>query len=535
MASANEGGDCGGSGENGDYGIYGRVCGEGWSLVSTVPRSCDVMLDEGFSETYAENLCLAVLQYSKALPFYLNLCRNPGCATSISCIADRLAEIKCLLGLELDRGMTDEDLVVLMAAFNLHCNSSLLRIKSRNNLRLSTWPLLCRTNIISLELPNSSIGAPETQVICETLSENCSLLVLNLSCNEIGSQGAVHIVELVKRNTYLQDLEISDCEFGSDDCSHIFNALRCENHSILYLDIGGNNIGNSAADVGSCLSENKSLLYLNIHRTALGDSGCAIVARSLIKNNTLLHLDLADNTMGNEGSSALSEALLLNSTLVHLNLRGNSIGETGGLSISHALAHNHSLLYLSLSMNPIGIVGVETIIRSVEVNKTILNIGLFYCDADQVIKNFSKCQRHPEHKIYHFQFVSRSPSTARFLLVFGDDFDVNQDYTLTLQGVKLNTMGCGFHKIALVPPEFDTVTERWQAAVSATKGLSPTAQAVNTTHFLRDKCVILLGVGWTKRSCVLHRFPVEVIQLIAEYAWNFSFPTPLNPPSNSRE
>ncbi|KAH3760125.1 NOD3 protein [Pelomyxa schiedti] len=495
--------------------------GEGWRLVRY--GGYELSLDEGMTKESGAKLCLTLAQHFDGNPFPLTIERMSACPdTPIAFIAEGLAAIESLVALELEAGVTDTDIVALLTAFNRH--GSLLRLKlPQNNPSIVTWRLLCSTTLLSLDLQESKIGVPETQVICETLSENSSLLTLNLSLNAIGAQGVTPIAELLKRNRHIQDLGLYGCKLRADDGTHIFNAL-CENHTLLFLDIGGNNIGSSAEDIARCIVENNSLLYLNLDRINLDDSGAAGIGHSLIKNNSLLHINLSENEVGSQGTLALSEALLLNVSLVHLQLSGNHIGEDDCLSISQALTRNHTLLYLGLSRNPIGPVGAERILKSLDINKTILNINLFENGVENAIQNNARCKKQSEHKLYHFKFVCRNSS--RFLVVFGDDFSTSQDYTITLQEVNLKTMRFGFHKIALVPPEFSYITERWQAKVGAFDDHLKTP-AVNTTHYLRNKCVVLLAIGWSKPSCVLHVLPLDLIQLIAEFGWCFAFSQPL--------
>jgi Na+-transporting methylmalonyl-CoA/oxaloacetate decarboxylase beta subunit len=58
----------------------------------------------------------------------------------------------------------------------------------------------------------------------------------------------------------------------------------------------------------------------------LGVAGVEMIADGLSQNNTLLSLDLSSNAFGNVGAIALAEALHKNTSLTELQLSNNRIG-----------------------------------------------------------------------------------------------------------------------------------------------------------------------------------------------------------------
>jgi len=82
--------------------------------------------------------------------------------------------------------------------------------------------------------------------------------------------------------------------------------------------------------IGTGLSINESLTWLDFSNNSLGDEGAAHIAHSLMYNRALTHLDLKSNGVHDHGAICLSTALVKNTTLRTLNLDRNTLGSTGG-------------------------------------------------------------------------------------------------------------------------------------------------------------------------------------------------------------
>lgn len=58
------------------------------------------------------------------------------------------------------------------------------------------------------------------------------------------------------------------------------------------------------------------------------------LSSALTENGTLLHLNLSCNRIGDNGCRALATSLRLNRTLLTLSLTGNSIGDSGVVALA---------------------------------------------------------------------------------------------------------------------------------------------------------------------------------------------------------
>jgi Ran GTPase-activating protein (RanGAP) involved in mRNA processing and transport len=78
------------------------------------------------------------------------------------------------------------------------------------------------------------------------------------------------------------------------------------------------------------------------------------VVRLLQCNDFVTNVDLSFNAVNVVGAQALAEAISENVTLLYLNIRGNGIQPTGGLAMAEALKTNYTLKELCIADNKIG-------------------------------------------------------------------------------------------------------------------------------------------------------------------------------------
>lgn len=134
----------------------------------------------------------------------------------------------------------------------LECLQSLKYLNlSRNSLNddaLSELGRLIPTldNIAEIDLSNNNIQDNGASSLGTALSTpECSLKILNISNNEIGDDGARYLVESIASNTKLTSLDISNNNIQDDGGGEFVDKLGDKNHTLVNLNLGGNQISES--------------------------------------------------------------------------------------------------------------------------------------------------------------------------------------------------------------------------------------------------------------------------------------------------
>lgn len=192
--------------------------------------------------------------------------------------------------------------------------------------------------------------------LTSALKHNHSVIYLDLSRNNIGEGGAEQIGDLLTHNDRIICLKLSNTSMkdsaGIDCTSHIANAL-VHNTSIKELDLSGSNIPYE---------------------------GGIAMARMLSHNTTMRVLDISNNNIEDVGIFYLLSDLTDNKHIVSVNFSNTGITDDGALAIAEWLADNCSVVRINISANRIGLNGIEAtraILDAVDGNDTILEfIGI---------------------------------------------------------------------------------------------------------------------------------------------------------------
>ena len=116
----------------------------------------------------------------------------------------------------------------------------------------------------------------------------------------------------------------------------------------------------SASDLTLSSSPTAGLLSLSLAKCELGDAGVTCLCKGLTDNRSLVKLDLGYNGVGPDGCRALALALTKGGTpdLTTLVLRMNKAGPDGGIAIALALKARGTLNFeLDFCSNKIGLSG----------------------------------------------------------------------------------------------------------------------------------------------------------------------------------
>ncbi|XP_029808681.1 leucine-rich repeat-containing protein 74A isoform X1 [Suricata suricatta] len=229
--------------------------------------------------------------------------------------------------------------------------------------------LVSNTSIVTLELADNHITEEGALSLVEMLQENSFLQDLNISDNELGFKGASTISEFLQRNTSsLLNLQLSGNNFRDESAELLCQALSA-NYRIKMLDLSHNEFSDKGGEhVGQMLALNIGLQSLDLSWNHFHIRGAVALCNGLRANVTLQKLDLSMNGFGNEGATALGEVLRLNNSLVYLDVSSNDISNEGAAKISKGLEINESLKVLRLYLNPLSMDGAMSLILSIKRN-----------------------------------------------------------------------------------------------------------------------------------------------------------------------
>lgn len=126
--------------------------------------------------------------------------------------------------------------------------------------------------------------------------------------HNIQSLGLVHaklsrdtISHLASNMVGLTDLDITGGFVGAFGAKCLSDALSKKPNTLVSLSLGGNSIGCSGAVcVGTMLSMNDNLTYLDLSSNDIGDVGAAAITRSFKRNNVLAIMKIGDNPIAAE-------------------------------------------------------------------------------------------------------------------------------------------------------------------------------------------------------------------------------------------
>uniref|UniRef100_A0A3B5MHW4 Uncharacterized protein n=1 Tax=Xiphophorus couchianus TaxID=32473 RepID=A0A3B5MHW4_9TELE len=177
---------------------------------------------------------------------------------------------------------------------------------------------------------------------------------LDLSGHSLSTDTCSVLARAFQKDAVFTEVSLSDCMLTEEGTKMILAGLF-HNTSVKCLDLKGNNLRSTGAEVlGKLLGCNKTL-HLVLEWNALGvwEESFSLFCDGLASNITLTHLDLRNNQINHHGASELALALRRNSTLQELDLRWNNIGLLGGRSLLEALQKNKSVVQLEMAGNNI--------------------------------------------------------------------------------------------------------------------------------------------------------------------------------------
>jgi Ran GTPase-activating protein (RanGAP) involved in mRNA processing and transport len=191
------------------------------------------------------------------------------------------------------------------------------------------------------------------EVLGEALAQNTKLEVLIMRENRMKWIPYAAFWENIKPNTSLKKINVSKTEINDRVLEPLCSLLCNPAITLVDLDLSRNLISDvGLATLGTALSNNKSIKFLNLAQNTFKDVGLKTFVQYLNNSDCgLVELSLMGNKINNEGIKILSEFVKVNKSLKMLDLGRNMFGDIGFKSFALELGAECILSYLDISKN----------------------------------------------------------------------------------------------------------------------------------------------------------------------------------------
>eukprot|EP00940_MAST-03C_sp_MAST-3C-sp2_P001911 g1911.t1 len=228
--------------------------------------------------------------------------------------------------------------------------------------------------VTHLDLSHNDITAEGARSLARALqSSTCQLIDLNVAFNRITKSGVFHIAGALSFNENLEVLDL-ECNHLDSDAGAALGAILTNNKSLVTLNLSRSVLDEERGygPIARGIERNSTLKTLVLKRSALGNKGSACIANAMCKNQSIRRLDLHFNKIGDD-LKAFEEMLKENTTLRELILSYNLVGPKGAHSIAAALTSKSFLSHLDVRYNAIMDDGADAIANAAK-RKRDLNV-----------------------------------------------------------------------------------------------------------------------------------------------------------------
>ncbi|XP_078060382.1 NACHT, LRR and PYD domains-containing protein 3-like isoform X2 [Mustelus asterias] len=245
-------------------------------------------------------------------------------------------------------------------------------------------------SLIDLDLGGNKLGDSGVKLMSVALrNPDCKIQKLDLSGNDLTDSCAEDLASALSTNRSLIDLNLGDNKLGDSGVKLLSVALRNPDCKIQKLDLRGNDLTDSCAeDLASALSTNRSLIDLNLGGNNLGDSGVKLLSVALRNPDCKIQkLHLSGNDLTDSCAEDLASALSTNRSLIDLYLSSNNLGDSGVKLLSVALRNpDCKIQKLYLRCNALTDSCAEDLASALSTNQTLRILNLeFNSFTDQSV------------------------------------------------------------------------------------------------------------------------------------------------------
>eukprot|EP00826_Nyctotherus_ovalis_P001047 TRINITY_DN10118_c0_g3_i2.p1 TRINITY_DN10118_c0_g3~~TRINITY_DN10118_c0_g3_i2.p1 ORF type:complete len:778 (+),score=114.37 TRINITY_DN10118_c0_g3_i2:48-2336(+) len=264
------------------------------------------------------------------------------------------------------------------------------------------WTLKNTKLITYLDFTYENMTNKKFNIITESLCNNGSVKRLSLKCNTTKAENVETLCTTLRINKSIIYLSLAGSFLGNLQLKMIGEALKV-NKVLVMLDLYKCVIkDNGVKEIAKALEVNKTIEYLFLSNNHFRSEGLQAIIKMLKSNKTLKNLALNANVISNESIADISKALTVNRTLTHLHMCENSITVEGAKSIGKMLRVNKALVLLDLSKNMIDDAGAKEIYKALDYAIALRQLYLINTSISEHLgtKLKAAAKKHPKLKIY---------------------------------------------------------------------------------------------------------------------------------------
>lgn len=168
-----------------------------------------------------------------------------------------------------------------------------------------------------LSVEDCSLQGFASEIISATIPFLKSLTNLRLVKTQLPVEGLRYLFDNLMRSTTLVELDLSENEFDAQSMSWLVGCLQSTDTKIEKLTLNNCNLDSSCVEILTRgLSDDKTLLTLNLSYNAFGDSGAALLIKLLKSNHQLQNLSLKGCQIGKKLLKQLYNGIRYNNSFL---------------------------------------------------------------------------------------------------------------------------------------------------------------------------------------------------------------------------
>jgi hypothetical protein len=240
-----------------------------------------------------------------------------------------------------DNNLTDAGLTAIIKKLpTCHFLSSLdvseNKIDAEAAEELSLYLLSPACALIDIVMRKSDVDDNEIGSFVQAIGHSNKLINVDLSANLIGSNqrmlkegltmgGKVLGEMLCANGCKIKTLKLAWNMIRFDSGVELMQSLK-QNHSLTYLDVSYNGLGDEGAEsFGDAIQVNSTLQIILLSNNNISSSGCFCIIEGIKKCCNLKNVDLTNNPIGERGGVSVMTAIIDIGDRVKIDIRGCSI------------------------------------------------------------------------------------------------------------------------------------------------------------------------------------------------------------------
>ena len=240
--------------------------------------------------------------------------------------------------------------------------------------------ILYLKNISKLNLQHNNILDQDIQSIALYIKEfNPPLKELLVQSNSIGIEGSKAIAEILNNNNYLKILNIANNPLLSEGINNISNSITNNKNILSELLINYTECGDFCVNqIVNMLKKNKKLKVFSFIGNKFTNTGTDKILSSLITNNTLKKISLGSKYINSESFINLPHYLSFNKSLLFLEIKSSKLGDFILKKLSKIFLFNKTLIYIFLVENLLTYEGLVSFGQHLNKNQTVNKIKVLF-------------------------------------------------------------------------------------------------------------------------------------------------------------